>query len=333
MAASEHAGLSAEEAKVYDRQLRLWGVEAQQRMTSASILVVGMSGLMSELCKNVVLAGVRSMTIADHAVTCPLDLAANVLFESSHVGRARAEAALERLGTLNPHVELRAHHLAPNPDQRHVETLDLIQNKGPWRLVIVSDDESPQRLSQLNAAVRAASTSTGFISLHSGGSFGWFFVDFGPSHVYRIRPAAASASVTAEPESIEKSISYSPMGPTWFLHSSISSCHPLMVAYATLLSARQRAASSILTPSELMSVYQQQLSSHFLTSKNRPSERHFAAVLQSSQFQVAPLTAVLGGLIGQEVIKFLTQLDAPVVNSFWFDAKSGENAVEVITPS
>ena len=59
-------GLSKEQAAVYDRQLRVWGVEAQQRMMQSKILVVGMGGLTCEVCKNLILAGVGKVTLMDH---------------------------------------------------------------------------------------------------------------------------------------------------------------------------------------------------------------------------------------------------------------------------
>ena len=41
---------AAREAEVYDRQIRLWGVEAQRRMTSSRVLIAGMGGLNCEVC-------------------------------------------------------------------------------------------------------------------------------------------------------------------------------------------------------------------------------------------------------------------------------------------
>lgn len=77
--------LTNEEAEQYDRQIRLWGLEAQKRFSSmppeyggyltktrairlrsSQVLVVGMRGLSAEVCKNIVLAGVKSLTILDH---------------------------------------------------------------------------------------------------------------------------------------------------------------------------------------------------------------------------------------------------------------------------
>ena len=44
------------------------------RLRTSSVLVVGAKGLGAELCKNVVLAGVKSVTLLDHAHLSPSDL-------------------------------------------------------------------------------------------------------------------------------------------------------------------------------------------------------------------------------------------------------------------
>lgn len=45
----------------------------------SSVLVVGVSGLGAELCKNIVLAGVKSVTLLDHALLAPCNLASRFL--------------------------------------------------------------------------------------------------------------------------------------------------------------------------------------------------------------------------------------------------------------
>eukprot|EP01089_Gocevia_fonbrunei_P003393 TRINITY_DN1334_c0_g1_i2.p1 TRINITY_DN1334_c0_g1~~TRINITY_DN1334_c0_g1_i2.p1 ORF type:complete len:104 (+),score=16.32 TRINITY_DN1334_c0_g1_i2:161-472(+) len=68
--------LSEEEAALYDRQIRLWGVAVQQRMRDAKILLAGLGGIMNEVCKNLVLAGVGSVFILDNQIVYPHHLAA-----------------------------------------------------------------------------------------------------------------------------------------------------------------------------------------------------------------------------------------------------------------
>ena len=46
---------------VYDRQIRLWGAEAQKRMSTARVLYVNLSGVSCEMLKNLILAGVAAV--------------------------------------------------------------------------------------------------------------------------------------------------------------------------------------------------------------------------------------------------------------------------------
>merc|ERR1740139_384585 len=58
-AAAAAAAAAGNESEIYDRQIRLWGAEAQSKMASAKVLYVNMSGVSSEILKNLILAGVR----------------------------------------------------------------------------------------------------------------------------------------------------------------------------------------------------------------------------------------------------------------------------------
>ena len=50
---------------VYDRQIRLWGADAQKRMCNARVLYIRLSGVTCEIMKNLVLAGVAAVVCDD----------------------------------------------------------------------------------------------------------------------------------------------------------------------------------------------------------------------------------------------------------------------------
>jgi molybdopterin/thiamine biosynthesis adenylyltransferase len=68
--ASENT-LSKEEAQLYDRQLRLWGVQSQQRLQQSKVVIIGLSAVQSEIAKNIVLAGLNEISIIDWVVVEP----------------------------------------------------------------------------------------------------------------------------------------------------------------------------------------------------------------------------------------------------------------------
>ncbi|XP_015352133.1 SUMO-activating enzyme subunit 1 isoform X2 [Marmota monax] len=100
-------GISEEEAAQYDRQIRLWGLEAQKRLRASRVLLVGMKGLGAEIAKNLILAGVKGLTMLDHEQVSPEDPRAQFLIRTGSVGRNRAEASLERAQNLNPMVDVK----------------------------------------------------------------------------------------------------------------------------------------------------------------------------------------------------------------------------------
>ncbi|EDV28670.1 uncharacterized protein TRIADDRAFT_51819 [Trichoplax adhaerens] len=100
--------LTEDEAAVYDRQIRLWGVEAQKRLRDAKMLLVGLDGLGAEVCKNVVLTGIKSLTLLDDQCSCEDDRMVQFLIPPDCIGQNRAIASLQRAKELNPLVEISA---------------------------------------------------------------------------------------------------------------------------------------------------------------------------------------------------------------------------------
>ncbi|XP_067574875.1 SUMO-activating enzyme subunit 1 isoform X4 [Pseudorca crassidens] len=66
-----------------------------------------MKGLGAEIAKNLILAGVKGLTMLDHEQVSPEDPGAQFLIRTGSVGRNRAEASLERAQNLNPMVDVK----------------------------------------------------------------------------------------------------------------------------------------------------------------------------------------------------------------------------------
>ena len=78
--------MSVREAQVYDRQIRLWGLEAQKRMKNAKLLICGFRALSAEVCKNLVLAGI-SVVIQDSNPVTVEDLGAHICLGDKNIGQ------------------------------------------------------------------------------------------------------------------------------------------------------------------------------------------------------------------------------------------------------
>ncbi|KAM9859899.1 ubiquitin-like modifier-activating enzyme 1 [Aulostomus maculatus] len=93
----------------YSRQLYVLGHDAMHLMDAANVLIAGMRGLGVEIAKNVILVGVKSVTVQDEGRTEWTDLSSQFFLNESHLGQNRASCSQQRLSALNPHVKVAAH--------------------------------------------------------------------------------------------------------------------------------------------------------------------------------------------------------------------------------
>lgn len=70
----------------YDRQIRVWGAEAQSRIQNSRVLIVGLRGLNVEVTKNIVLAGMNVVIQSSDTVHIR-DLSSNFFLTADDLGR------------------------------------------------------------------------------------------------------------------------------------------------------------------------------------------------------------------------------------------------------
>nr|XP_023026659.1 SUMO-activating enzyme subunit 1-like [Leptinotarsa decemlineata] len=79
--------LSAVEAELYDRQIRLWGIESQEKLRASNVLLIGIRALGSEIAKNILLSGINSLTILDDGVVTKEEQVKNFLLYPDSIGK------------------------------------------------------------------------------------------------------------------------------------------------------------------------------------------------------------------------------------------------------
>ncbi len=116
--------LSAEEKERYSRHIKLegFGEEAQLKLKSAKVLVIGAGGLGSPALLYLAAAGVGCIGVVDGDVVSLSNLQRQVLFDIQSVGQNKAEVAVTKLKALNNHIELKVHPFFVTPEN----ALDLI---------------------------------------------------------------------------------------------------------------------------------------------------------------------------------------------------------------
>jgi hypothetical protein len=104
--ATSKSPLQSDYEEIYDRQIRLWGREAQVRLKHARVMVLGgaQRGLAAEVVKNLTLAGVGHLTIVDNAAAPENDQPS--IFRSLNGEKWAAQVVAEGAKRLNPMVSI-----------------------------------------------------------------------------------------------------------------------------------------------------------------------------------------------------------------------------------
>jgi sulfur-carrier protein adenylyltransferase/sulfurtransferase len=103
--------LSPREIKRYSRHLILpeVGMAGQLKLKQSSVLVIGAGGLGVPLTQYLSAAGVGRLGIVDFDVIDETNLQRQVLYGTKDVGRKKLEVARERVGQINPNVDVQTY--------------------------------------------------------------------------------------------------------------------------------------------------------------------------------------------------------------------------------
>ena len=103
--------LSPAEMARYARHITIpeFGLEGQQKLKKAKVLVIGSGGLGSPVLLYLAAAGVGHIGIVDFDVVDASNLQRQVLFNVHDIGKSKAHTAKTRLEALNPHIKVTVH--------------------------------------------------------------------------------------------------------------------------------------------------------------------------------------------------------------------------------
>lgn len=103
--------LTKEELKRYSRHLLLneVGVEGQEKLKKASVLVVGLGGLGSPLAMYLAASGIGTLGLVDFDVVDASNLQRQIIHGTSDVGRSKIDSATHSLKEINPEITIIRH--------------------------------------------------------------------------------------------------------------------------------------------------------------------------------------------------------------------------------
>uniref|UniRef100_A0A7N0RJF1 THIF-type NAD/FAD binding fold domain-containing protein n=1 Tax=Kalanchoe fedtschenkoi TaxID=63787 RepID=A0A7N0RJF1_KALFE len=172
--------LTEQETALYDRQIRVWGADAQRRLSKSHVFVCGMKRTVAEFCKNIVLAGVGSLTLVYDRPMNEEALSANFFITSDktvYAGQSVAGVCIESLKELNPMVRVTAEEgNILNFDEEYFNKFDII--------VISGCSLETKKL--INEKCRRLEKRVGFYTVDCEGSCDEIFVDL-KSYAYSKR--------------------------------------------------------------------------------------------------------------------------------------------------
>jgi len=323
------AAISEGEVAVYDRQLRLWGVQAQQRLLKAKVLIWGLEGSSVEVCKNLVLAGV-SLVIRDHRSVASSDVSFNYFLREEDAGKNRAECAAKRVQEMNPLCTVAAHSASVEAS----DAAGLKESVKGHDVVIVSPGAlgwNMERARNLDMACRELGIV--FALVIGCGELAFFFTDLGDHTVQEHSSAQGGAGQVASESSAEPETLHYPSLDEWL------ACTPAELVtrkadasfvLVSLLAAFLRDGAGQPKP-EAAAKFEDYCRN---VAKCVPAVDGFAGLQEAYRlFFVEPLVhvaSISGGLLAQEVIKAITKRDTPLANCVCFNANTSSALVERI---
>jgi len=132
--------LTQEEILRYSRHLIMpeVGVDGQEKLKNASVLIVGCGGLGSPLSIYLAAAGIGHLGLVDFDQVDFTNLQRQVAFGTSDVGRPKVEATKDRIASINPNVKVTAYQTKLNS----ANAMDIFKE---YDIIIDGTDNFPTR--------------------------------------------------------------------------------------------------------------------------------------------------------------------------------------------
>jgi len=314
------------EAALYDRQIRLWGVEAQKRLNNANILVIGLSGLGAEMSKNIILGGVKSVTLMDHQNVTELDASSQFLVSRNSVGQNRAEASQAKAQLLNPMVKVVADSSRPDDkDEEFFKDFTIICAIGCKK----------SQICRLNDIARGHGIK--FFAADVFGFMGYIFSDLGEEHNFT-RDIVVNAT-KARPETtrtLQGKAVFPPFQDVanvdWnVVLKSQKKINPSTFAMFVLLEFLEKNERPP-QPGSLNDDYKKlkELRDEYLVQHKLELEQIPDEMFSNVYGQLGPVCAITGGVLAQEIVKAISHRDAPIINFFVCNPELSTSVVENI---
>ncbi|KAG9445939.1 hypothetical protein H6P81_012067 [Aristolochia fimbriata] len=311
--------LTAQETALYDRQIRVWGVDAQRRLSKSHVLVSGMSGTIAEFCKNIVLAGVGRLTLMDDRVFSEQSLLANFLIPpdaSEHCGRSLAEICCDSLKEFNLMVRV-------SVEKGDLSSFDA-EFFDKFDVVVIAGCSLTIKKA-INEKCRKRPKRIAFYAVDCRDSCGEIFVDL-QSYTYLKQKGEDTFEHNMQYPSLVDSIAV-PWRSLPRKATKLYFAMRVIERFEVAQSLRPGETSAADIPSVLE--LKKELCKVQSVNESHIPDRLLERLLTHPREHPA-VCAIIGGILGQEVIKAISCKGDPLKNFFYFDAADGKGIIEAI---
>jgi ubiquitin-activating enzyme E1 len=152
------------DTSLYDRQIRTYGEEAVKKITTSSVVIIGLeNGLATEIAKNLALGGVKQIYLFDNELVSQKNLETGFYYSESNIGEVRSKVLSDKVKELNPYVNVTA-----------IESEESI----PEASTLIIVNQSPDKVTYFENKFKSR-----MICVFSSGCAGMVFSYAGESHV------------------------------------------------------------------------------------------------------------------------------------------------------
>lgn len=305
------AKITEDEAALYDRQIRLWGLESQKRLREANILVIGLNGVGAEAVKNLTLIGVKSISILDETEVTQADTTSQFFLSSFKPGQQRAQASASAIRELNPNVNI------------NILSGDLFSKSEEFYKdfdAMIATDCAVDVLIKLDNLCRKHDIQ--FYCADTWGFYGYCFLDL-KNYEFDSYIVIKKGEKKKIKMAIDKPKRYCPLGPTLLtkvgegLRKRVNKVFVLLhvVNHFREMFNRYPNPESRENDVEELKKLRNIVCEKLAYDSSKISDEMLSSVFG----QLSPVCAVVGGVLANELIKGLTKSNPPVHNYFLYD--------------
>ncbi|RCK65982.1 DNA damage tolerance protein RHC31 [Candida viswanathii] len=332
--------LTADEIALYDRQIRLWGITTQLRLRTTKVLIINLNGIGTEVVKNLVLGGINTIEILDDAVVRPEDFACQFFLPNDDciVGELKLPFVVEHIRELNSRVNLDINTSAlRDVDRSYFKRFDLI----------IGTDLNREDMVYVDGILRELNIPLYLAGAH--GMFGYVITDLikhesakeqNIGNVKRVVGTKVSLHKTItklepvesedkdEKEVVTITDEFTPVADVFTSKKlkeqltkrqfkKVSPAFPIL--FALLGIERPRDVEEDV-PLELLKEKTVEVCRDLDIPVELVTEEYYKLLSRQAFTEFAPVSAILGGALSQDVIQFLSKKESPINNVLILDS-------------